>query len=99
MAGTRPWLGFLVGGVIAGALDLTSAYISFGANVPRGIAAGLLGPSAHQGGLGLTLWEFSFIFLSPCRLLLFSIWLVGSWDSWSKTRWFAVCFSGLQFFW
>ena len=39
-------------GVIAGALDLTSAYISFGPNVPRGIAAGLLGPSAHQGGLG-----------------------------------------------
>jgi len=52
MAGTRPWLGFLVGGVIAGALDLTSAYISFGPNVPRGIAAGLLGPRAHQGGLG-----------------------------------------------
>ncbi len=50
--GTRPWLGFLVGGLLAGALDLTSAYISYGANVPRGIAAGLLGPSARQGGLG-----------------------------------------------
>src|ERR1041384_8393112 len=52
VAATRPWLGFLVGGLIAGTLDLTSAYISYGANVPRGIAAGLLGPSARQGGLG-----------------------------------------------
>jgi len=52
MTGTRPWMGFLVGGLIAGALDLTSAYISYGANVPRGIAAGLLGPDARQGGLG-----------------------------------------------
>jgi asparagine N-glycosylation enzyme membrane subunit Stt3 len=41
-----------VGGLIAGTLDLTAAYISYGANVPRGIAAGLLGPGARQGGLG-----------------------------------------------
>jgi len=50
--GARPWVGFLVGGVLAGTLDLTSAYISYGANVPRGIAAGLLGPGARQGGVG-----------------------------------------------
>ncbi len=43
----------LVGGGIAGALDLISAYITFGVSVPRGIAAGLLGPSARQGGLGV----------------------------------------------
>jgi hypothetical protein len=33
----------LVGGAVAGALDLTSAFITFGWRVPRGIAAGLLG--------------------------------------------------------
>lgn len=43
----------LVGGGIAGVFDLISAYITFGVNVPRGIAAGLLGPSARQGGLGV----------------------------------------------
>lgn len=38
----------LVGGAIAGTLDLTSAFITFGANVPRAIAGGLLGRSAFQ---------------------------------------------------
>lgn len=37
---TRP---ILVGGAIAGALDLTSAFFTFGWQAPRGIAAGLLG--------------------------------------------------------
>jgi hypothetical protein len=50
--GTHSWQGFLVGGLIAGTLDLTSAFISYGWTVPRGIAAGLLGPSARQGGIG-----------------------------------------------
>jgi hypothetical protein len=40
----------LVGGAIAGTLDLTSAFITFGAGVPRAIAGGLLGRSAFQGG-------------------------------------------------
>jgi hypothetical protein len=51
--GTRSWLGFLVGGLTAGTFDLISAYIAYGWNVPRGIAAGLLGPGARQGGLGV----------------------------------------------
>jgi hypothetical protein len=41
-----------VGGLIAGTLDLTQAFILFGAGVPRVIAAGLLGPGAVQGGVG-----------------------------------------------
>jgi len=49
----RPWQAILVGGLIAGTLDLISAYIAYGWNVPRGIAAGLLGPGARQGGLGV----------------------------------------------
>lgn len=46
------WQAVLVGGMIAGALDLTAAFISYGWGVPRGIASGLLGPSASQGGVG-----------------------------------------------
>lgn len=43
----------LAGGLVAGTMDLTSAFISYGWNVPRGIAAGLLGPGARQGGTGV----------------------------------------------
>lgn len=48
----RPAQAILVGGLIAGSFDLISAYIAYGWNVPRGIAAGLLGPDARHGGLG-----------------------------------------------
>jgi Na+/alanine symporter len=41
-----------VGGLIAGTLDLTQAFILFGRKVPLVIAAGLLGPQAFQGGVG-----------------------------------------------
>jgi hypothetical protein len=40
----------LVGGLIAGGLDLIAAFISYGMRVPRVIAAGLLGREAIQGG-------------------------------------------------
>jgi hypothetical protein len=53
LAVARPLPSILVGGLIAGTLDLTTAFISYGWNVPRGIASGLLGPSARQGGLGV----------------------------------------------
>src|SRR5580698_5489754 len=45
-------LAILAGGLIAGSLDLTSAFITFGWGVPRAIAGGLLGRSALQGGPG-----------------------------------------------
>jgi hypothetical protein len=45
-------LAIFVGGLIAGALDLTSAFITFGWGVPRAIAGGLLGRTAFQGGAG-----------------------------------------------
>ncbi len=41
-----------VGGLIAGALDLTQAMILFGADIPLAIAGGLLGRSAFHGGAG-----------------------------------------------
>jgi hypothetical protein len=41
-----------VGGLAAGVLDLTQAFILFGSRVPLTIAAGLLGPQARHGGAG-----------------------------------------------
>jgi hypothetical protein len=41
-----------VGGLIAGALDITQAIILFGKKVPLLIAGGLLGKSAFHGGAG-----------------------------------------------
>jgi Na+/alanine symporter len=40
------------GGLIAGTLDLTQAFILFGAKVPLAIAGGLLGQRAFHGGVG-----------------------------------------------
>jgi hypothetical protein len=41
----------LVGGLVAGFLDLIAAFITFGWGVPRGIASGLLGAASFRGGL------------------------------------------------
>src|SRR6266567_513675 len=41
-----------VGGMVAGALDLTQACILFGADIPLTIAGGLLGRQAFHGGVG-----------------------------------------------
>jgi len=43
----------LAGGLVAGSLDLTSAFITYGVGVPRVIAGGLLGRQALQGGAGM----------------------------------------------
>jgi hypothetical protein len=43
-------LAIAAGGLIAGSLDLTQAFILFGRRVPLVIAAGLLGRQALQGG-------------------------------------------------
>jgi hypothetical protein len=41
-----------VGGLVAGAFDMITAFITFGPGVPRAIAGGLLGRGAFQGGAG-----------------------------------------------
>ena len=51
-AAPRPVPAILAGGFIAGLLDLTCAYISYGIHMPRGIARGLVGSIAFQGGNG-----------------------------------------------
>jgi hypothetical protein len=45
-------IAIVVGGLSAGTLDLTQAFILFGSRVPLVIAAGLLGRSALRGGTG-----------------------------------------------
>ena len=47
---TVPFIAILVGGTTAGTFDLISAFITFGPNVPKNIAAGLLGAQAVRGG-------------------------------------------------
>ncbi|MGB6689922.1 MAG: hypothetical protein WBE76_18960 [Terracidiphilus sp.] len=51
MQGALPAI--LVGGLVAGGLDLMSAFYTYGIGVPRAIAGGLLGPSAFKGGAGV----------------------------------------------
>lgn len=46
-------LAILAGGLLAGSLDLGSAFITYGAGVPRAIAGGLLGPAALHGSSGV----------------------------------------------
>jgi Na+/alanine symporter len=46
-------LAIAVGGVIAGVLDLTQAFILFGWRVPLVVAGGLLGRQAFRGGVGI----------------------------------------------
>jgi len=45
-----------VGGGLAGTFDLIAAFISFGRNVPRDIASGVLGRRAYEGGAGVGTW-------------------------------------------
>jgi hypothetical protein len=59
----RALLSILVGGTVAGVLDLTSAFFFYGRGVPRVIAAGLLGRGVLHGGpviymLGIVLHMF-----------------------------------------
>jgi hypothetical protein len=51
-----------VGGLLAGALDLTCAFIIYGWGVPRGIASGLLGRKAFDGGLATWVLGFALHF-------------------------------------
>lgn len=49
----NPTLAIIVGGLVAGTLDLLQASILFGLQVPLVIAGGLLGERAFHGGAGI----------------------------------------------
>jgi len=56
----------LVGGFVAGALDLAMAFNTYGWGVPRAIAGGLLGPEATQGGTGVWILGVFLHFFITC---------------------------------
>jgi hypothetical protein len=56
----------VVGGTMAGGLDLISAFLTFGWGVPRAIAAGLLGRQVLHGGLGPWLLGLCLHFFIAC---------------------------------
>jgi hypothetical protein len=73
-------LAIAVGGLVAGALDLTQACILFGWDIPLAIAGGMLGPRALHGGvatyvLGVFLHFFialsaaAIYYAASCRLV------------------------------
>lgn len=88
----------VVGGLIAGGLDAAAAFITFGWGMPRGIASGLLGAKAFQGGastwiLGLLLH----FFIAVCAAAVY--WLASRKLDFLKSHFF-VCglFYGIAVF-
>ena len=78
----RALMPILVGGLAAGALDLTSAFYFYGRGVPRVIAAGLLG----RGVMAEVEREFTClasccISLSPSPLQQYFISRAAGWNS------------------
>ena len=66
------FLAILVGGLVAGGLDLICAFIAYGARVPRAIAAGLLGLKALQGGaVTYALGVFLQFFIATCAAAVY----------------------------
>jgi hypothetical protein len=75
VAKSNPLLAVGIGGLIAGALDMTCAQLTFGRRGPRAIAGGLLGRLAYQGGLAINVLGFLlhfFIALSAAAVYYFA---------------------------
>jgi hypothetical protein len=88
----------LVGGTVAGALDLTSAFITFGWGVPRGIASGLLGAKALHGGLAT--WVLGVVLHFSIAFTAALVYCVSSWKLGFLKDHFLVCglFYGIAVF-
>ena len=59
-------LAITVGGLVAGILDLSQAFILFGPKVPLAVAGGLLGPQAFRGGVAVYILGVFLHFLIAC---------------------------------
>jgi hypothetical protein len=88
----------LVGGLVAGALDLTAAFITFGWGVPRGIASGLLGTKALHGGLAT--WILGVVLHFFIAFTAAAVYCVTSWKLGFLKVHFLVCglFYGIAVF-
>jgi hypothetical protein len=88
----------LIGGFVAGSFDLTSAFITYGWGVPRGIAGGLLGRQALHGGAGTwILGVFLHYFIAYSAATAYC--LASTWLDFLKPH-FLVCgiFFGMGFY-
>ena len=70
-------LPILIGGLSAGILDLTQALVLFGTRVPLGIAAGLIGRQAAQGG-GISIYVLGVFLHFFIALSAASVYYVAS---------------------
>lgn len=88
----------LIGGLIAGSLDLTSAFLTFGWGVPRAIAAGLLGRQAFQGGVGT--WILGVLLHYFIAYSAAAVYCLASWKLEFLKPHFLVCgmFYGISVF-
>lgn len=95
---THTWMPVLVGGLVAGAFDLSSAFISFGWGVPRAIASGLLGATALHGGTGA--WILGVILHFFIAFSAAAVYYVSSWRLPFLRQNFVVCglFFGIAIF-
>ena len=59
-------LAITIGGLVAGILDLSQAFILFGPKIPLAIAGGLLGPQAFRGGVAVYILGVFLHFLIAC---------------------------------
>jgi hypothetical protein len=67
----------LVGGCAAATLDAASAFHAFGWNMPKGIAAGVLGASARYGGAGTWILGLSLHFF--ILIVAAALYGIASW--------------------
>jgi len=82
-------LAITVGGLIAGALDLTQAFILFGAKIPLVIAGGLLGREAFRGGAGTYVLGVFLHFVIACSAA--AVYYAASRTLWFLTEHALVC--------
>jgi hypothetical protein len=88
-----------VGGAIAGTLDLITAFISYGPNVPRAIAAGLLGRQVMQSG-SVPIWVLGVFLHYFIAFSAASVYCIASRKLAMLKDHFIVCgiFYGIGFF-
>ena len=90
-------LAVLWAGFACGVLDITAAFVVYGffgaKPVPllQGIASGLLGPKAFQGGLATALLAFSVTSSSHLGRLPSILWRAAQFPCWCSTHSFQVC--------
>lgn len=79
----------LAGGLVAGSLDLTSAFVIYGSGVPRVIAGGVLGRQAFHGGAGI--WVLGVILHYFIAFIATTIYCLASLKLDFLRRHFVVC--------